>query len=273
MNYRSITACLDQDDSSKRLMEFAVTVAAAQDAHLTALYLSHVPVAVHDLYGGLGPLVVEWEKQDQERRTAGRDFLAHIASMAGINADWQVCEDLDRRTALRHVRSSDLAIIGQKKPGYTDLSQGFYDTLVLKAGRPVLFLPCTGTFSAAFDKIIVAWDGSREAARALADALPLLRQASQVSVLTATRERNAEGELADMDIAAWLARHKVKADVERDNGTPLDTAQWLLARAKNGSADLLVMGAYGHNRFSEMAFGGVTRALMQHMDLPVLMSH
>jgi nucleotide-binding universal stress UspA family protein len=137
----------------------------------------------------------------------------------------------------------------------------------------VLFLPHDCPIPAAFDEIVVAWDGSREAARALADSLPFLRKARHISVLSAVAGDNKDRELADVDIAAYLARHKIKADVERDDNVSIDPGQWLLARVARAGANLLVMGAYGHNRFSEIAFGGVTRTIMREMTLPVLMSH
>ena len=273
MNYRSITACLDQEESSKRLMKFAVNIAAQQDAHLTGMYLSYVPPVIYDLYGGLGPLVLEWDRQDQERRNTYEELLRRNAGLAGVNVDWVVCRDLNWQLAMAHTRTADLAIIGQKRPGYTDLSQGFFDSLVLKTGRPVLFLPHDGDVPAAFDKIIVAWDSSREAARALADSLPFLRKAQQVLVLSAAHSSDKEEEFPDVDVAAYLARHNIKAVIEKDDHVSIDTAQWLLSRAAKDGADLLVMGAYGHNRFSEFVLGGVTRSVMHGMTLPVLMSH
>ncbi|HEX7641610.1 MAG TPA: universal stress protein [Burkholderiaceae bacterium] len=273
MNYRSITACLDPDESSKRLAEFAVSVAAQQEAHLTGLYLSYVPPAIYDLYGGLGPMIVEWDKQDEERRTSYEELLRRSAGLAGVNTDWVVCKDLSWRLAMAHTRTADLAIIGQKRPGYTDLSQGFYDSLVMKSGRPVLFLPYACNIPQAFDRVIVAWDGSREAARALADAMPFLHKARQVLVLSAMSGRNKDNELPDVGIGAYLARHDIEAELERDDNVSIDTAQWLLSRAATMGADLLVMGAYGHNRFGEMILGGVTRSVMREMTLPVLMSH
>ncbi len=273
MNYRSITVCLDQEESSKRLTEFAITVANQQDAHLTGLYLSFIPPAVYDLYGGLGPMFLEWDRQDEERRTSCQKQFLHSAGLAGVNVDWVVCKNLDQHVALAHTRSADLAIIAQRVAGRTDLSQGFYDSFVLKAGRPVLFLPENCNVPPAFDKIVVAWDGSREASRALADSLPFLRKARQVLVLSTKRGRNKDDELPDVDIAAYLARHNIKADVERDDEISIDPAKWLLSRATGAGANLLVMGAYGHSRFSEIAFGGVTRAIMREMTLPVLMSH
>ncbi len=273
MNYHTITVCLDQDESSKRLMEFAIGVAAQQDAHLKGLYLSYIPPVIYDLYGGLGPLVVEWDRQDEERRNTYEGLLRRSAGLAGVNVDWVVCRDLSWRLAMAHTRTADLTIIGQRIPGRTDLSQGFYDSLVLKTGRPVLFLPHACNIPTAFDEILVAWDGGREAARAIADALPFLRKARHVSVLSVARSRNQGEELPDIDIAAYLARHKIKADVERNDNVSIDPAQWLLSRASDAGADLLVMGAYGHSRVSEIALGGVTRSIMQEMTLPVLMSH
>lgn len=273
MNYRSITVFIDQEESSQRLIEFAVTVAAKQDAHLTGMYLSFVPPPVYDMYSGLGPLYVEWDQFDADRSKSCEEQLRRSAKLAGVNVDWTVCKNINRRLALGQVRSTDLTIIAQRVPGNTDLSQGFYDSLVLKAGRPVLFLPQIGNSPAEFNKIIVAWDGGREATRAVADALPFLRKAKQVQVLSAISGGDKVHDLPNFDIATYLTRHGVHVTIEKNNQIPADPAQLLRARISSSGADLLVMGAYGHNRFGEIAFGGTTREVMEKMTVPVLMSH
>ena len=273
MNYRSITVFIDQEESSKRLIEFALTVAAKQDAHLTGMYLSFVPPPVYDMYTGLGPLYVEWDQFDAERCKHFEEQLRRSAQLAGVNVDWAICKNMNRRIAVAQARSSDLSIIAQRVPGNTDLSQGFYDSLVLKAGRPVLFLPQIGSSPAAFEKVIVAWDGGREATRAVADALPFLRKAKQVQVLSAIGSSDKGQDLPNFDIATYLTRHGVQVTIEKNSQIPADPAQLLRARISSSAADLLVMGAYGHNRFGEIAFGGTTREILEKMTIPVLMSH
>jgi nucleotide-binding universal stress UspA family protein len=143
----------------------------------------------------------------------------------------------------------------------------------MRLGRPVLFLPHSAPLPASFDHIMVAWDGGREAARAMADAMPLLRQAKRVTVLSISKKMDLEHDLPDVDIGAYLAKHEVNVEVERNEDIDVTPAEWLLFRTEELKADLLVMGAYGHSRVTELILGGTTRSVMQKMRLPVLMSH
>jgi nucleotide-binding universal stress UspA family protein len=123
--------------------------------------------------------------------------------------------------------------------------------------------------------VVVAWDASREAARAVSDALPILEKASSVTVVTVNpRERDyGHGDVPGADIAVYLARHGVKVDVQRIDARDIDVGNMLLSHVANDSADLLVMGAYGHSRLREVVLGGATRTILGEMTVPVLMSH
>jgi nucleotide-binding universal stress UspA family protein len=123
--------------------------------------------------------------------------------------------------------------------------------------------------------VVIAWNSAREAARAVHDAMPLLIAAEAVTVLTIDPREGPQGhgELPGADISLHLARHGVKAQVERTVSADLPVGEVLLSRLADLGADLLVMGAYGHSRMRELLLGGATRSLLQSMTVPVLMSH
>ncbi|MES2069263.1 MAG: universal stress protein [Pseudomonadota bacterium] len=275
MNYKSVAVCLDNSPGSSRQLEFALALASRQNAHLTGLHIIHGPRLPYDTYGQAAVIMAEWEETARDKQVRAQTEFHAAAHSAGVNFDWAGYRSSAREDVLARARASDLAIVGQRDPDevQTSASYRFQESFVLRLGRPVLFLPYAGELPKAFSNIVIAWDGGREAARAMADALPFLMQARQVRVLTAERKEDRENDLPDVDIAAYLARHGVKTEIEKDAAVGIDTAEWLLSRAADLGADLLVMGAYGHARLTELVLGGVTRSLLREMTLPVLMSH
>ena len=149
--------------------------------------------------------------------------------------------------------------------------------MVLASGRPVLVVPYVGTYPRVGERVMIAWDASREAARAVADSLPLLQAAQQVVTLSANPDTGGRsdrhGEIPGADIARHLARHGVRVEAQRLNAKEVSIADMLLNRIADEGIDLLVMGAYGHARVREIWLGGVTRSLMQYMTVPVFISH
>ena len=145
--------------------------------------------------------------------------------------------------------------------------------MVLAAGRPALVIPYIGAGETLGERVLVAWDGGREAARAVNDALPLLERAASVGVLVINPSRGGHGEQPGADIALHLARHGISVDAEHLEARDISTGNALLSRLADQNIDVLVMGAYGHSRLREMVLGGVTRQVFQSMTVPVLMSH
>jgi nucleotide-binding universal stress UspA family protein len=138
----------------------------------------------------------------------------------------------------------------------------------------VLFVPYAGRFPKLGTRVLVAWNASREAARAVRDALPLLKRARRVDVVAFDPQRSADhGEQPASDIALYLARHGVRASAAQQRGTGIEIGAQILSRAADMEADLIVMGAYGRSRFRERVLGGATRTLLESMTVPVLMSH
>jgi nucleotide-binding universal stress UspA family protein len=194
-----------------------------------------------------------------------------------VSAEWrEVSEGVEGDAAL-HARYADLAIVGQLDPDRVEgnLLWPRPEQVTLASGRPVLVVPYAGRFDTVGKRVLIGWNASREAARAVNDAMPLLAAAELVTVLTIDpREGPSEhGELPGADISLHLARHGVKAQIERTVSTGLGIGEVLLSRAADLGADLLVTGAYGHSRARELLLGGATRTLLQSMTLPVLISH
>jgi nucleotide-binding universal stress UspA family protein len=138
-----------------------------------------------------------------------------------------------------------------------------------------LIVPYAGHFATIGQRVLVGWDTSREATRAIRDALPLLGTAQAVTILSIDPQptREGHGAVPGADMACYLARHGIDAVAEWSVSNGIDAGNVLLSRAADLSADLLVIGAYGHPRFRELVLGGVTRTILESMTLPVLMSH
>jgi nucleotide-binding universal stress UspA family protein len=175
-----------------------------------------------------------------------------------------------------NARYSDLVIAGQRERDADDdagLAPEFVDELVLSCGRPVLLVPYAGRFRDTGRRVLVAWNASSEAARAVADALPLLARAESVNIVVFEPGRAGDhGEEPGADAALYLARHGVKATVSKYGGSGVDIGSQILSRAADLGADLIVMGAYGHSRMRELILGGATRTILESMTAPVLMS-
>jgi nucleotide-binding universal stress UspA family protein len=178
--------------------------------------------------------------------------------------------------AIVHARYADLAIVGQLDPDNEAPGSPLSPAdVLLDSGRPALVVPYVGRFADVGQRVLIGWNASREAARAVNDALPLLARAAQVTVLAVNPRVGTmhHGATPGADIAAHLARHGITVTVEIAHVTELDASDTLLNRAADLGADLIVTGAYGRSRMRELVLGGVTRDLLRRMTVPVFMSH
>ncbi|MDP9964515.1 nucleotide-binding universal stress UspA family protein [Variovorax paradoxus] len=175
-----------------------------------------------------------------------------------------------------HGHGSDLVVVGQpdRQAAVDARARQLPEEVMLHAGRPVLVVPRAGRFDGALGRVLVAWDGGREAALSVHGALPLLRQASQVTVvsLLADGATASVGAPCPDDLDGWLLRHGIRADVDCGAAAG-EIGEALLARASALAADLIVMGGYGHARARERILGGATRDVLARTRIPVLMAH
>ena len=194
-------------------------------------------------------------------------------SRSGITSEWRLAEGDTAEMGVLHARYADLAVAGQIDPENPPPGSAarLPEQLALASGRPVLIVPYAGKYDSVGRRVLVAWSRTRESARALNDALPILKQADQVAVLSINPDR--DGTLPGADIALHLARHGVKAEATSTVAEDIDIGNTLLSRAADFGSDLIVMGCYGHSRARELIMGGATREILRHMTAPVLMSH
>jgi nucleotide-binding universal stress UspA family protein len=196
----------------------------------------------------------------------------------GLDGGWRLVEGNLPATVALHARYADVTVLGQVNPyEHRDGlgSDAVAVTTVMTSGRPVLAVPFAGEFPTVGGRVLVAWNASREASRAVNDALPLLQSAEMVTVLAVNPRHgiNGHGDVPAADIALHLARHGVRAEAAHTVANDIPEGEALLSYAADIGADLIVCGAYGHSRARELVFGGVTRTLLSEMTAPVFMSH
>src|SRR5215469_2988033 len=282
MALKDILVHLDATQRCAERLEIAAHLAIQHGAHLTGLHVIDIPSANY-FYGAAMPFVPANPEEIVERiraeateaagpvQAAFRDCL----SRNNIPGDWQLAEGAPPAVVALYARYADLAVVGQPNRDEPQDADAVTVTTVMTSGRPVLAVPFAGEFPTIGERVLVAWNASREAARALNDALPLLLGAKQVTVLAINPQRGVggHGDIPAADIALHLARHGVKAEASHTVAKDIADGEALLSYVADIGADLIVAGAYGHSRARELVFGGVTRTLIAEMTAPVLLSH
>lgn len=271
-------ACAGREDA-------AIALAREHDARLTALYCIG-EIHIEGWAEWPTDLLEEQKRKAVEYAETALARFREKAERAGIGYETRsshvYVNRIGEHVAL-HARYSDLAILGQNDPD--DLSAGgprIVEDVLFASGRPVLVIPWIGApgqgrkGGADFGhNVMVAWDAGRESARAVNDAMPMLERARQVEVVAVNPDTGLRhhGDEPGADIALHLSRHDINVDVNVVEARDMGTADTILSRISDRGSDLLVMGGYGHGRMREIALGGVTRDILKHMTVPVLMSH
>jgi nucleotide-binding universal stress UspA family protein len=278
MKLCDILVHVDQSPRAQMRLDIAAELARQHGAHLTALQVIDVAMPVMALGdGGGGAVIAElMEQMRQSALVAGVKLKAAFeAALArdGIMGEWRQVEGTTREILALHGRYADLLVLGQDDPESD--SAGLLEAVVFDSGRPVLAIPFAGSFKTIGKRVLVGWNASREASRALHDALPLIAKAETVTLFLAnpTRGLDGHGEEPGADIARHMVRHGLKVEVAKVIADDVPDSALLLNHASDMGADLLVMGAYGHSRLREFILGGMTRSLLREMTVPVLLSH
>lgn len=279
MTYKTILVHVDESKNSLKRTQLAHQIASQFDAHLTGIALTGISRYIFestDLGVGDPNIMLHLSALRERAEKAIEHFKQTSAGLGIATTECLIANDEANGGLGLRARYSDLIIIGQTnrdEPSPSVMSD-FPEFMVVNSGRPVLVVPHSAEAQSFGENTVIAWDGSREAARALTDAIPLLRLSKSVQVLIINPEKQGEahGEEPGADIALYLARHGIKIEVATRFGAH-GTGATILAVCKELSADLLVMGGYGHSRFREMIMGGTTRTILEKMTIPVLMSH
>jgi nucleotide-binding universal stress UspA family protein len=283
MNLKDILVFLDAGAAGEERLRLAMQMARDHQAYLSAAFLLDPAAGSPSNQGGTGfgsaasPLIVsatDISPSAMRAETAEQQFRDAVRALHA-QGDWYPMERSDTAGLITLAQAADLIIIGQVNP-HARLGPAWRpEEIVLACGRPVLMIPYIGSFAAIGRRVLIAWDGSREAVRALNDALPLIGAAEIVTVMAVhSRERDFERDRLPMArIVGHLARHGIAAHAVETVRTNIAISDVLLSSAADLSADLIVAGAYHHSPLREILTGGVSRELFQHMTVPVLMSH
>jgi nucleotide-binding universal stress UspA family protein len=279
MTYRSLLVYLDQDPLCAARTQAAMRLAKDLDCHLVGVAptgLIDLPIGAEAALALADYAARAWDLlRDQAERAT--DQFRDACHAAGLKSFEAVIDEADKADSLvRHAHCSDLTVLTQADPAAADhrAVQALVEQVVLYSARPTLILPYAGRLHDIGRNALVAWDDSREAARAVSDALPLLRRARQVRVVGWTEADTLDGPDLRRRLDAlhqWLMWHGVSSEVGTET-TTLPIADAMLSRAADLGGDLIVMGAYGHSRLAERVLGGATRGLLAAMTAPVLMS-
>jgi nucleotide-binding universal stress UspA family protein len=275
---KDVLVPLDRSAGSTNALDYARALAAAGGGKATALMISVLAFHPVTMYGEASVEVwlaarAQAEKEADALEKALRTDIGRIAPEAEFRRSDVEGGDAPARFA-EIGRYFDLSVVGFDKGGGSDLQRRTFNAALFYSGRPVIVVPEAAEVRGAPQRIVVAWSPTREAARAVHDALPLLRAAAEVRIVVVDDERTkTESDQPGADIALHLARHRVKADVRHVPAGPNGVTATLLDEARYAGAELVVLGGYGHSRFSEWMLGGVSRDILEKSKLPLLFSH
>jgi len=256
---------------------YAISLAAGFGAHLAGIGFIYEPVIPGSLLGGMPTDLIEAQREENSRTT--KEAIARFenaAKAAGLSADTRTLDasiagapDLFGRIARRF----DLAVVGQARREQGASEELMIEGALFGSGRPLIVVPHAHKQGLKLDRIIICWDGSRPAARAIADSLPFLERAKSIDIVVVTGERDKSGEITGTNMRRHLARHGINVEIKHITGGGAGVQSAILSHATETGSDFMVLGGYGHSRLREFILGGVTRSILRSMVVPILMSH
>lgn len=279
MSFKTIVAIIQSKEDAERVLDCALPLATRFQSHLIGVHAEALPVAYTSAVGfpdtEFLQATAEANKERAEHLQAA--FRARMRG-AGLSFEWRSLECFSGDSAhsgISSARCSDLVIAAQRNPHADATATADVDALLYESGRPVLVVPHAGPpHDGTYRRVIVAWNGSREAARAAFDALPLLMEAERVEVFVIDPPEDVEqdAEASGAEIATALARHGVTVGIASESSRGHSVDHVLQARIAATGTDLLVLGAYSHSWLRQLLFGGITRTVLQSMPVATFMS-
>ena len=274
---KDIVLALEVGSARDAARDYAISVSAAFNAHIAAIGFAYEPtMPPADTVSAVPFDILDTERE--ANRKAASDAIARFeeaARLAAVSAESRLVEaSYSGATNVfgSIARTFDLSVVGQaeRKSMRDDL---MIEGALFDSGRPILVVPYIQRTGLKLDRVMVCWDGSRNAARAINDAMPFLSRAKAVDVVTIGTGKDRSGEIKGVDIAQHLARHGLNVELRAINAGDVDVPNVILSDAADRDADFIVMGGYGHSRLREFVLGGATRGILASMTVPTLMSH
>lgn len=256
--------------------DYAVSVAKALGAHVAGIAFVYDPVIPDTVLGGIPTDLIEVQREEHTKAAnAAVGRFEAAAKKAGVAAVTRVIDGSLAGAATtfgRIARRFDIAVVGQAQPEQGAAEELMIEGALFESGRPVIVVPYIQKQGLTLERVMACWDGGRTAARAIADAMPLLERAKAVDLVIVT-EHGKHDEITGANMSEHLARHGVRVEIKRIAKGDIAVQAAILDYAADSGADFMVMGGYGHSRLREFILGGVTRGILGSMTVPVLMSH
>lgn len=275
---KDIVVNLEHDVSRDRARDFAITVAEAFDAHLAGVAFAYAPEFPGYVMLEMPPnIVAEMVEESKRAAEAAIRRFEEAAKRSLLSAERRLVRTIGVQAPALFAalaRRFDLGIFLQTSPGGV-ANDDMIESSLFESGRPVIVVPYIHKDGLKLDRVVCCWDGGRAAARAINDALPLLAKAAKVDLLIIENDKtkNETTEIRGVEVASHLARHDVNVEIEIIPAPDIDVADAILSHVADEAATLIVMGGYGHAKLREVILGGVTRAMLKSMTVPVFMSH
>jgi nucleotide-binding universal stress UspA family protein len=279
MAYRTILVHLDDHERTAARLDVAIRLAQRFRAELVGMYLQPsyeiYPFAAEMLPADFVQQSIEQRSEAQSAAEAGFRKAADGASLTACEFRAPAGDAYTIGTV--HARYADLVVLGQPERGAGDypFSNDLAHSLVMGSGRPVLLVPYAGQVATLGERVLIGWKDTREAARAVSDAMPLLKEARQLQAVAVSpkEDEGLEAVVAEKQLLRDFRMHGLDGSVRHNAAPDASAGEFLLSQAADSSADLIVMGGYSRRRIRELIWGGVTRTMLRSMTVPVLMSH
>lgn len=279
MGYKTIVVHCDATQAVAHRLGLAVGLARRFDAHLVGLYPrpQFEPPMLFNGDFALGRYYAVFEESAKADQAAALAAFNEAIKGADVSSEWRSVNGFPDAALVAASYCADLTMVGQahsNTTGTMPTPSNRAELVGLSAAGPVMIVPHAGVRIAPGKTVLLCWKDTREAARAVSAALPLLKSADEVIALAVGERESASGRAEPgAELAPWLARHGVKVTVRRDAAVGGDVGALILSCAADQGADLIVMGIYGHSRLRELVLGGVSRTLLGSATVPLFMAH
>lgn len=280
MAYKTILAFLPTPARAERVLDLAIPIADAQDAHLTGIHTIPDVTAYYGMVEGQMPadIIEQQRRAMQDEANQVRELFERRTATNAARSEWRSAQDTEGDEIQKFINMSmcaDLIVTDQAAAGFSGYGSDVAARMVLGTARPVLVVPSIGKYASVGKRPLIAWNGDKEAARAAFDAIPLMQDADLVRILAIDPNTDSRDYMMARgdELAVCLSRHGLKMETTTSISAGISVGDEILNRLADGGHDLLVMGCYGHSRLREMVFGGASRDILEHMTVPVLMSH
>ncbi|EFO34588.1 UspA domain-containing protein [Roseibium sp. TrichSKD4] len=257
--------------------KYALELGRRYDAHVTGLSIAFEPVVPAF---AAAPMPVDYLQAAHEQavsaaKAAQREF-EELARLSGGKSESRIADLLTGgpfEGIIHNFRTTDLVVIGQNNPDAPEpMRELLIETVLFESGVPVLLVPYIGTKTTEPENILIGWDGSSTAARAVHASLPILEKTKKITVLVVNKKVTPDMQ-PGADLATYLARHDLNVTVDVITNPQTGIGDTVLNYVSDNANDMIVMGGYGHSRMREFLFGGATREILEAMTIPVLMAH